>query len=186
MPLTYFKRFRMEIDLGELPFSEPPLPEGYSLIPWSLDQLQDHAEAKYLSFCSEVDAIVFPCLGEREGCRRLMGEISQKQTFLPMATWLLRYESPYSRKWENCGTVQGICDRRSRGSIQNLGITPLHRNRNLGTCLMYRALDGFRASGLKRATLEVTAQNSGAIRLYERLGFATVRTVYKAVELAYS
>ena len=51
---------------------------------------------------------------------------------------------------------------------------------------MYRALDGFRASGLKRATLEVTAQNSGAIRLYERLGFATVRTVYKAVELAYS
>jgi len=34
--------------------------------------------------------------------------------------------------------------------------------------------------------LEVTAQNSGALRLYSRLGFKTVKTVYKAVELAYA
>jgi ribosomal protein S18 acetylase RimI-like enzyme len=34
--------------------------------------------------------------------------------------------------------------------------------------------------------LEVTAQNQGAIRLYRRVGFAVIRTVYKAVEVEYS
>jgi len=39
---------------------------------------------------------------------------------------------------------------------------------------------------LPRAFLEVTAENVGAIRLYQRLGFRNVRTVYKAVEVAYT
>jgi ribosomal protein S18 acetylase RimI-like enzyme len=34
--------------------------------------------------------------------------------------------------------------------------------------------------------LEVTAENEGAIRLYRRLGFATVKTVFKVAEAAYS
>ena len=33
--------------------------------------------------------------------------------------------------------------------------------------------------------LEVTAQNYGAIRLYQRMGFSKLRTVYKAVDLAH-
>ena len=49
-----------------------------------------------------------------------------------------------------------------------------------------KALEGFRAAGLRRAYLEVTAQNDGAIRLYQRIGFVKARTVYKAVEVAYS
>ena len=49
---------------------------------------------------------------------------------------------------------------------------------------MYQALTGFRQRGLRRATLEVTAQNVGAIRLYQRLGFRKIKTVYKAAELA--
>ena len=32
----------------------------------------------------------------------------------------------------------------------------------------------------------MTAENDGAIRLYRRLGFVTVKTVYKAVEAVYS
>ena len=31
-----------------------------------------HAEVKYKSFREELDSNVFPCLGDREGCRRLM------------------------------------------------------------------------------------------------------------------
>ena len=52
----------------------------------------------------------------------------------------------------------------------------------LGCALMLAALAGFRTVGLRRAYLEVTAQNDSAIRLYRRLGFHKVRTVYKAVE----
>ena len=69
---------------------------------------------------------------------------------------------------------------------ENLGITPPHRGKGLGSGLLRHALLGFREIGLRRAFLEVTAQNSGALRLYQRLGFRRVRTVYKAAEVAYA
>ncbi len=72
------------------------------------------------------------------------------------------------------------------GAIQNLGVTPEHRSQGLGTCLMRKALAGFQQAGLTRAFLEVTAQNAGAIGLYQRIGFARSRTVYKAVEVAFT
>lgn len=91
MVLTYFKRFRMEVDLSRAPRSELRLPEGYRLIPWDLCLLSAHAEAKFQSFRTEIDANVFPCLGNFDGCVRLMQEISRKDGFLPEATWLLAF-----------------------------------------------------------------------------------------------
>jgi hypothetical protein len=52
--------------------------------------------------------------------------------------------------------------------------------------LIRRALAGFRAVGIERVYLEVTAQNQGACRLYERLGFRRARVVYKASQVAYA
>jgi len=63
---------------------------------------------------------------------------------------------------------------------------PTHRGLGLGTLLLHRALSGFRSAGLRRVYLEVTSQNSGAIRLYQRLGFRRVKTVYKAADVAYA
>jgi len=185
MGLTYFKRYRMEIDLAGRDFSIPKLEWPYRLLPWDDSLLESHAEAKYLSFRSEIDANVFPCLGELAGCHRLMHEIRLKEGFLPEATWLAVYEGANGSR-ELCGTIQGIRDASSMGAIQNLGITPERRNVGLGTMLMRQALQGFRSAGLDRAFLEVTAQNDGAIRLYQRIGFERARTVYKAVEVAYS
>src|SRR4029077_20906310 len=109
------------------------------------------------------DANVFPCLGDWAGCHRLMHEIRGKSGFLPGATWLMAYDSP-DHTLEYCGTVQGIRDYAGLGAIQNLGVTPEHRGRQLGSCLLIKALEGFRLAGVRRAFLEVTAQNSGAIR----------------------
>jgi ribosomal protein S18 acetylase RimI-like enzyme len=185
MPLTYFKRYRMAYDLiREFPDSGE-LPVDYALCPWRPSLVDEHAEAKYRSFCFELDANVFPCLGEREGCRRLMGEISGRANFLPAATWLLVYSGDECHgQRQPCGTVQGIQDSENSGAIQNLGIAPEHRGFGLGTLLLIEALRGFRERGLKRACLEVTARNNGALRLYERLGFYRVKTVYKAAEVA--
>ncbi|REK10791.1 MAG: GNAT family N-acetyltransferase [Planctomycetota bacterium] len=184
MGLTYFKRFRMEIDLLGQQFAPPPLPAGYRLLAWDDALLEAHAEAKYHSFKGEIDSNVFPCLGDWLGCHRLMQEIRAKQGFLPEATWLVGHETDDG--WEYAGTVQGIRDYSGMGAIQNLGVTPEHRSRQLGSALLLQALDGFQQAGLRRAFLEVTAQNNGAIRLYQRMGFAKARTVYKAVEVAYT
>lgn len=185
MGLTYFKRFRMEIDLYGRPWLPPTVPGGYRLLPWDDVLLEAHAEAKYHSFRGEIDSNVFPCLGDWVGCQRLMQEIRDKPGFLPGATWLVAHESA-GGGYEYCGTVQGIRDYAGIGAIQNLGVTPEHRDRRLGTCLLIRALAGFQQAGLERAFLEVTAQNHDAIRLYQRIGFSKARTVYKAVEVAYS
>jgi hypothetical protein len=186
MGITYFKRFRMEIDLGGALFQPPPLPLGYAFAPWHHSLIEAHAEAKYQSFCLEIDANVFPCLGEREGCARLMREITRREGFLPDATWLLAEQNGRGRLVEYCGTVQGVRDAKDYGAIQNLGIAPGHRGQGLGTALLHQALCGFRRAGMRRVYLEVTAQNTGAIRLYQRLGFRRVKTVYKAADVAYA
>ena len=172
--LSYFKRFKMELELWG-PSAAPPLQEGYALVPWHADLLQAHADVLYASFVGSIDAVVFPSLGDRSGCYFLMTEITRKGGFLPGATWMLAGPGGY------CGTVQGVREAGGVGAIQNLGIVPGCRNRGLGSVLMGQALEGFRRAGMKRALLEVTAQNEGAIRLYRRLGFRRRKTVYKAV-----
>lgn len=186
MGLTYFKRYRMELNLLGRDTGPSRAPAGYQLLPWDPGLLDAHSQVKFLSFRDEIDAHVFPCFQEFAGCRRLMQEIARKTGFLPEATWLAVRVTEAGTPCEYCGTIQGIRDRLGAGAIQNLGITPRHRNRGLGSCLMSHALHGFRRAGASRAHLEVTAENAGAIRLYQRLGFVTVKTVYKAAEVAVS
>ncbi len=186
MSVSYFKRYRMEVDLRGRSFGDILLPRGYRLWPWNPDQICEHAEAKFHSFRDEIDADIFTCLGESEGCIRLMTEISDREDFLPEATWLAVYVGDGRQRIEYCGTIQGIRASSRLGGIQNVGITPRHRRRGLGTALVAAALTGFQQVGLPRAYLEVTSQNEQAVRLYRQLGFQRTKTLYKAVEFAYS
>jgi hypothetical protein len=155
----------------------------YRFVPWNEALVDVHARTKFRAFRDEIDAVVFPCLGDLEGCRRLMREIRNKPGFLPHATWLIAYgRSPEELQW--CGTIQGVAERGGTGMIQNIGVVPGHRGVGLGTCLIERCLAGFRMHGVRRVSLEVTAENAGAVRLYQRLGFRRVRTVYKVVDEA--
>ncbi len=184
MGTTYFKRFRMEIDLVAHPPHKKLVPGGYQLLPWDSSLLDPHAQAKHMSFRDEIDAHVFPCFSELASCQRLMRDISNKASFMPEATWLAVYRGDGATQEQYCGTIQGIRQNSGMGSIQNLGIVAGHRGLGLGTCLLFRALDGFRRAGLEGVSLEVTAENDAAIRLYQHYGFAIVKTVYKAVEMA--
>jgi len=174
--ITYYKRFRMEIEL-ECGLPWPALPEGYSLVEWQPGLAEQHAEVLYYSFCQEIDAVVFPSLGSRQGCTHLMNEICLRPGFLPEGTLLLATEEGF------CGTIQAIRERTGLAAIQNIGVTWSHRRRGLGGTLLLQALHGFRRAGLGRAMLEVTAQNDGAIRLYRRLGFRFRKTIYKPVQV---
>jgi GNAT superfamily N-acetyltransferase len=176
-PVSYFKRFKMEIDLYDGP-PAPVLPGEYYWVPWDETLLDVHAEVMYACFQDEIDTVVFPSLGDRQGCSNLMNEIRHKHGFLPDATWLLGSPEGY------CATIQGLRERSGLGAIQNVGVTPAHRGRGLGSALVLQALHGFRRAGLGRTYLEVTAQNDGAVRLYHRLGFRRRKTIYKAVPAA--
>jgi ribosomal protein S18 acetylase RimI-like enzyme len=174
--LTYFKRYRMELDLARV---LPPavLPTGFGWRPWDDSLIEMHAEAKYLSFRDDLDSKVFPSLGHPVGCRDLMRAIRLRDGFCPGSTWLVAGPDGVA------GTVQGLCDRSRAGAIQNLGVVPGCRGLGLGAALLLKALHGFRAVGIGRAYLEVTARNDAAVRLYRKYGFRSYRTIYKPVEV---
>ena len=179
-----FKRYRMEFDLLSPRAPAPEPARGYFFIPWHTELLDAHAQVKWESFRNEIDSLVFPCLGTYDGCHHLMGEIVDRDGFQATATWLALYHPrPQQASPEYCGTIQGISTRSGYGSIQNVGVTPTHRQMGLGQGLIARALRGFRDAGLTKAYLEVTARNDRAVQLYRRLGFRVVRTLYKAVDV---
>jgi ribosomal protein S18 acetylase RimI-like enzyme len=194
---TYFKRYRMELDLRRPPIAladvlDPSvgaaaLPAGYQWLPWRDSLCLAHAEVKALCFQEETDAVIFRCLASVGGCRELMMAIRDRPGFCARATWLvaasnLSSEDAATGIAGNCvATVQGVIDSAGHGGIQNVGVIPEFRGRGLGRALMVKALAGFLQSGAKRAYLEVTAGNQSAIRIYRELGFRCTRTVYRAV-----
>jgi GNAT superfamily N-acetyltransferase len=184
MDIQYFKRYQMEIRLTGQDFTCRASPPEYRFIPFSPGLLEAFSLAKYYSFRQEMDTMVFPCLGELEGCRKLMTEIARKSGFTPQATWLAVYYAAPRARPVACGTIQGIRDQSGLGAIQNLGVTPEHRRCGVGMSLLCRCLTGFQRSGVHRVHLEVTAHNEAAVQLYRHLGFYTVKTVYKTVEAA--
>jgi ribosomal protein S18 acetylase RimI-like enzyme len=190
MAVTYFKRYRMEIRLDRYsgrPSTERSLPDGFELLPWSPRLINSHADVKYESFRDELDAHVFPCLADLEGCRHLMREISGRKDFLPAATWLAgRRQDIGSARFQNCGTIQGLMSSPREGAIQNLGVHPQCRDLGLGSHLLHAALEGFRLAGCRFVHLEVTVQNTAAIRLYERFGFRTVETLFKVANVQFA
>jgi ribosomal protein S18 acetylase RimI-like enzyme len=180
--LRYHKRFQMDLDLRRWRRQAVGLSTEYRLRAWSPGLIYEHALAKYLSFRDELDAVVFPCLGEMESCLRLMREIRDRDGFVPEATWLAEYIGAGPNRVESCGTIQAIRINRARANIQNIGVTPHHRGRGIGAALIVAALAGLQQVGVTRVALEVTADNDSAVRLYRRLGFRSVKTVYKAIE----
>jgi ribosomal protein S18 acetylase RimI-like enzyme len=76
------------------------------------------------------------------------------------------------------GQVVGWCDilpldrpTKSHGGVLGLGVLPGHRGRGIGTALLEAALNAAKEYGLTRVELVVREHNTGAIALYERLGF---------------
>jgi ribosomal-protein-alanine N-acetyltransferase len=55
--------------------------------------------------------------------------------------------------------------------INNVAVLPEYRGRGMGSAVLRHVLQEARRLGASRATLEVRGSNTGARRLYERLGF---------------
>lgn len=188
MAVTYFKRYRMELKLERMPSELATLrvPGGFELLPWSPQLMNRHADIKHQSFRSEIDAHVFPCLAEQDGCRQLMREIAQRKDFVPAATWLAVRTGDFGGREQACGTIQGLLASPREGAVQNIGVHPECRDMGLGGALLRAALEGFRSVGCRFVHLEVTVQNTAAIRLYQRFGFTIVETLFKIADVQYA
>jgi hypothetical protein len=183
--MAYFRRFKMEFDLTETPLTEPVLPPNYRWASWNTGLVDRHAEVKFHSFRNEIDSLVFPCLAATDGCQQLMRDISRQSNFVPRSTWLISYHS--GDPWDfpfDCATIQGLARDSELGAVQNVGVVPEHRGQGLGRALVLQALHGFRQAGLRRVSLEVTADNRPAVALYRSIGFRLTRTLYRPMPAA--
>lgn len=181
MSTTHYKRLHMEVDLRRRPWPPPILPEGYAFAAWHPVLLAAHARVKYESFQGEIDAEVFESLSHLRGCQQLMTDIATHQSFVPLATWLIRFEGNEFHGPAPVATIQGLRKSQWVGSIQNVGVVPAHRGFGLGRALLLKALAGYASLGIRTVRLEVTAANTPAVRLYQSLGFRVTRTSYRTV-----
>ena len=152
MSLTYFKRYRMEIDLTGRQLVPPPLPAGYRLVPWdeSLLEATRRNEVPQLSGGDRRQRVSLPGrLGRLPPSDAR--DPRQARVSFPGRPGSIAHDAEPAAAPEYCGTIQGIRDYAGLGAIQNLGVTPEHRGRQLGTCLLIQALEGFQRATLRRA-----------------------------------
>jgi ribosomal protein S18 acetylase RimI-like enzyme len=71
------------------------------------------------------------------------------------------------------GSCQIACWNESEPSILGIIIDPQHRRRGHAAALIQAAIDAAKVDGKSALSLTVEKENTGAIALYRRLGFAT-------------
>ena len=169
----------MQIDLKRTSLKQVRLPAGYRWLPWRTLLLERHAHVKWRAFREDLDGKVFSCLGESEGCTALMKEIVGQASFCPAATWMVVFQPEPDWPAVDCGTIQGVMRNGGMGCIQNVGVIPEHRGLGLGRALVLQALQGFVRAGMGITILEVTADNLGAVQLYQSIGFRTIQVLYR-------
>ncbi len=177
----HYKRLRLQLDLRK-PLDNVQLAEGYHFIPWQPLIQERHAQVQWRAFREDLDGRLFNCLSNLAGCRRLLHETVNHSRFSGESTWLVQFQPEPEWPAVDCAMVQGLTQSGLTGAIQNLGVVPEHRSFGLGRSILLQALHGFRRSGMRRVTLEVTAENLQAVRLYLKLGFNVSRVLYRTAE----
>jgi mycothiol synthase len=165
-PVRYF--FEMLASLTGPP-PERPAPDGIEVRPWS-----DESEAASLRVRNEAFADHW---GSVPRAPESWSHVF-RQFFLPEASFVA-YDGEVPVAYAICFMYPHDFESRGRSEawVEGLGTVQSHRGRGIASALVARAMGVFREKGLEFAALAVDAENpSGALGLYERLGFSTEKT----------
>ena len=168
-PVRYW--FKMERPLDE-PMPEPVLPEGYTLThmqgeedvaPWVdcfNQSFIDHWNHHPVTVESHSHWLTDPKYRQDLDLRAVTPDGT-------VAAFCFCWIDPESNERNN----------RSEGWIAELGTRRGHRKIGLGTAMLLAGMRKLKAEGMAKAMLGVDAENpSGALRLYESVGFRSVMT----------
>lgn len=184
MAIQYIKRLQMVFDFAKASSPDMTLPPGFVWTPWDTTLLADHARVKHEGFRDSMDAVLFPTFAHYDRCLRLMESISSSPSFEPQSTWLITHTTQ-NGPLRHVANIQGMWLEPGFGAIQNVAVLPEFRRRGLGGLLVAANLVGFRQTGAHKVSLEVTADNYAAIRVYQRLGFEVLKIVFKESYMDY-
>lgn len=174
----------MCFDFGKTPLPELVLPDGFCTVPWNVSQIEPHADIIYQSFHNDYDGAVFPTFQQYDKCLSLMRAVAGTPFFLPAATLLIGYSGENntdSGLLQYVAGIQGMRHSLEFGAVQNVSVLPEFRGRGLGRALILSALYGFRNAGCRKVTLECTAENYPAVKLYQNAGFEVIRVYLREI-----
>lgn len=178
---TYLRRF-MNLPLRRANASKPATAassawarEEIELIPWQKKFNNDAAKMLFESYQEHVDALINDQYASELGATRLVENIFHNQgcgEFLPRISRMALHRP--SQALAGILTVTRV--QAATAHIPQVGVGPAFQGLGLGTAMMEQAFEDLRQDGFEQVTLTVTDSNSGAVRLYERLGFETFKT----------
>jgi ribosomal protein S18 acetylase RimI-like enzyme len=181
MPLPYWRYLRahsrnfMELDLAgveRLPASRAS--QIAAIDNWS-DRKQDEAASLIASaYQGHVDSEINDQYRSPAGARRFLLNIVQYPgcgSFFPVGSCL----AIDTRTHQLCGISLASLVAEDVGHITQICVSKAVRGEGVGYELLRRSLQALARHGCRKASLTVTAANTEAIRLYERVGFRTHR-----------
>ncbi|MEO8096281.1 MAG: GNAT family N-acetyltransferase [Acidobacteriota bacterium] len=171
------KRFRpharkfLEVSLADI-VTLPPRDPEVTVVPWTENRQGDAARLIASSYVSHIDSHINDQYRSTGGARRFLMNIVEYPgcgSFFTPASFVALAGHGI------CGMSLASIVAPGVGHITQVCVAPSHRGTGLGYELLRRSLVSLAAQGCVKVSLTVTAANSGAARLYHRMGFVNRR-----------
>ena len=152
-----------------------PSLDEFWITPCDKKYAREAAELLYGAYHDHIDAAINDQYISLAGATRLLDNILHHQgcgEFLEQVSKVAIHRR--TRKLAGVLTVTAVrCD---TAHIPQIAVARTLQGIGLGTALLESAFNDLAKAGYQQVSLTVTDANSGALRLYERLGFKTFRT----------
>ncbi|MBM3747135.1 MAG: GNAT family N-acetyltransferase [Acidobacteria bacterium] len=173
--LTSFPRLLMRAHLGRVrELRVRPVEDKVLFDRWTERRQEEAAHLIAAAYRGHVDSLVNDQYRTPAGARRFLHNILQYPgcgTFFPPACWVA-VERKTARL---CGVSLASRVRTEVGHVTQICVSPAMRGQGVGYELLRRSMESLALAGATRVSLSVTAANEKAVRMYERMGFGTLR-----------
>jgi ribosomal protein S18 acetylase RimI-like enzyme len=170
----YTRQF-MLLDLHKKNEHVPGINSGLRLDRWHDRFFESCAKLIYLAYANHVDGDINDQYRSRHGALKFLKNIVLLPgcgQFQPAASFVLRH--PGSDDLVGAVLTSEVAP--GVGHTTQLCVQPGFQGHGLGRILMQTSAEALRALKYNELTLTVTSENHTAVHLYERLGFATIKS----------
>ena len=165
----------MLLDLRKTPREIPSINSGFRVERWNDRYFEPCAKLIYLAYANHIDGEINDQYRSRTGALKFLKNIIHLPgcgQFLQNASFVLRH--PGSD--DLVGAVLTSEVSAGVGHTTQICIQPGYQGHGLGRALMNASEEALRSMHYKELSLTVTAENRGAVELYEKLGFVTLKS----------
>jgi len=148
---------------------------GLRLDRWNDRYFESCAKLIYLAYANHIDGEINDQYRSRHGALKFLKNIIHLPgcgQFLSAASFVLRH--PGSDELVAAVLTSEVSA--GVGHTTQLCVQPGFQGHGLGRALMQTSSDALRSMHYKELSLTVTAENRAAVELYEKLGFATIKS----------